>query len=770
MKKLYQAIDLVTIIILIALPYYLFEGKLYIGGDDTRLLYSYPFDYLRNFIFFTWTTNSTIGINQPTQFLVPFLSIWSLLNTVIENRVTLSYLSFSFPMILGFIFFKKFTKELFNLDDRYRVQFYLGSLCFILSPILIFDQYFIFLTTVWLLGVIPAIGYYYIKYLRTGSFINVYVSMLIAIVFSIALFSIPWILGLLLPLAAGILVLAYLSKRSEIITVIKRSFIFSIFIFLSQSFWLIGFLIPHIFKDQNSFAGRIASKGFVDTFTPTVLATAKGFIIYPLLNLFHRQIAFDFEWKLKNEFVNTYDQTVYLNFLFVGLIAFGIFSYKKCLDKETRAKYLFILTSLIASLFLFTANIGPLLNVFLFLGKLPGFVMFRNFYDKFAPGYIIIYSILITISLVLIKKRFPNKYIWVNTLTFLVILINFTTIKSTVNAPLWTTNNVYKTINMPPEYTDFMNDIKGNISSTNTILSVPFTASLYSVIKDAESNSVYVGTSPVKLFSGVNDISGDMSFNFTKETDVFSKLIISRSYKDLSEILFRHNVNYILLTKNIPQEVLTSYVFYAGALEKQDKEFLNAFTDGKIVGKSKNGNYVLYEVNNRNTLIASDNLYFKKESPVQYKLYIKNLKKDQALTLFDSFHGGWKLYLEKNPSMDFCSKEITSNPNGVTECKESFRFMQLDDIGYLWKKRIFENTHTTTDGVNNNWILHKNTIVNNYGNEYYTTNPDGSINVEITLYFRPQVYFYYGVMITFVTLLLSTIYLIFKKYKKNENK
>src|SRR5581483_10696093 len=108
----------------------------------------------------------------------------------------------------------------------------------------------------------------------------------------------------------------------------------------------------------------------------------------------------------------------------------------------------------------------------------------------------------------------------------------------------------------------------------NSIFMVPFGSSLYSVIKDTNSNNVYLGVSPVKIFSGVNDISGHYSFNFSDEANTIDGDIINRNYKKLQHILFEHNINYVMITKNIPSEVKGSYAYNLDLIAKQDSQFL----------------------------------------------------------------------------------------------------------------------------------------------------------------------------------------------------
>ncbi len=223
---MYNLLNLATIIFLLIVPYYIFGGKLYLGGDDTRLFYSYPFDFLKNATYFAWYNVSSVGINASNQYLIPFLVFWTLLSHIINNVVVLSYLALSFPLIFAFVYFKKFVKELFNLGSKFSLEIYIGSLFYILSPIIIINQLFIFLTSIWLLGLVPAVGYYYLKYLKTTKFLYVYICMLLCFIFAFAILSIPWLLGYALPFVGGLVILAILSKKADIIVFLKRSIIF----------------------------------------------------------------------------------------------------------------------------------------------------------------------------------------------------------------------------------------------------------------------------------------------------------------------------------------------------------------------------------------------------------------------------------------------------------------------------------------------------------------------------------------------------------------
>jgi hypothetical protein len=755
-KYLPVIVDICVIGAFFWLPYYLFAGKLYIGGDDTRLFYSYPYEFYKNVAYFAWYSVSSTGIYVSNQYLLPFLTLWILLKKVIPNEVIISYFAFSSPLILGYIFMKKFIQELFDISSENWIELRLGNLFYLLSPIIIINQLFIFLTAIWLLGVIPMIGYFYIRYLKTGVFTEVFKGMIVSIIFSFSILALPWLLGLLLPLLLVLPILVLFHSKKEIELFIKRSIIYFSPIIASQAFWVFGFIAPYLIKDKTSYADKFLSAGFLDTFSPTVLSTAVGTIMYPLLNLFHRQIAFDFGWKLKNDFLSLYDHTFALNFLFLIVFAVGVWGYKRYLDREKRGLFLTLLLAFLIALYFFTVNIGPLKDLFLLFGRIPGFVMFRNFFDKFAPGYVIIYSILMTVSLVIFKKQFSSLIRYVECAFLIVVLINFSTVKSTVNSPLWTTDNVYKTIRIPDEYLNFMQDIRSHISSTNNILSIPFGSSTYTVIKDSTSENVYVGVSPVKIFSGVNDISGHISFNFSKEANSIDKIIIERRYEELRKILHGYNINYVLVTNNIPKQVLASWIYDPNLLAKQDAEFMSAIA-GKKVLESSNGHYILYETKDPNILINSTDTVFRKLSPVKYELYIRNLKNPRTVTFNDTYHDGWKLFPSTIQKMDGCVGKPTI---GSMECPGRFDFFSQEDLGYLFEKIVASDSHTTTDGISNSWLLKPEELKKMLSKESYTINKDGSINVSLTLYFKPQLYLYYGLIISVLSLLAGTWYML----------
>lgn len=95
------------------------------------------------------------------------------------------------------------------------------------------------------------------------------------------------------------------------------------------------------------------------------------------------------------------------------------------------------------------------------------------------------------------------------------------------------------------------------------------------------------------------------------------------------------------------------------------------------------------------------------DTKINLKLH---LKKTQILHFLSNYHQGWGLYL-----------------GGV---------------------EILRDKHRLSDGWANSWVINPEYIKENFPKKYYQENSDGSIDVDLILYFKPQLNFYRGLLIS----------------------
>ena len=96
----------------------------------------------------------------------------------------------------------------------------------------------------------------------------------------------------------------------------------------------------------------------------------------------------------------------------------------------------------------------------------------------------------------------------------------------------------------------------------------------------------------------------------------------------------------------------------------------------------------------------------------------------------------------------------------VTECESNQKFFEGEELSYLTEKPVFDDTHKLVYEYANQWAIDSEYIKKNFDLSYYKVNSDGSIDIELTLYFKSQSYFYLGLMASGATLFGCVTYLI----------
>ncbi len=730
--RIWLMMNVVIVGLLLFLPYYLFGGRLFLGGDDTRIFYAYPREVMQSLAIYSWNTISSLSSYTPNHQFFPFLAILSWLETLIQSKTLLFYFTFSLPLILGFIYFQKFV--LLIIKSEYYAAFVV-ALLYILSPVTMFSQLLYFLSPAWLIALFPIYAYYFLKYIQHGGSTDVYKVVFWAILFSFANLGVPWLGGLFLPFIPAI-ILFFIRDRRSILPYVKRSVIFGISLAVSQLFWVVPFVISLLYQGDIGYAARVTDAAA--TFAATVNGTATGNVIYPLLTFYHRQFLSDINQPLVAIFANYYDYILPISLIFVVILAMGILQYKKVFRNEHLYVFHIFLIAFLAALYFFTVNIGVLKDIFILMGYIPGFGMFRNFTDKFALGYIFVYASLLYICLFVIHKT-SKFYRLILVTAFIAVFLNAAPVKQIVDSPLWTTKDISRILNIPSEYLSFMDDIRKNIPPSGQIFSLPQNIASYAIITEDDGRHTYAGVSPVKFFTGVNDLSGSGSYPPQIEEQI-KGAIIARNYEKLLTILRKINVSHVMVTNNTPPSVRKSYMYNADYLSYQDQALVDAIVDKEVM-RSTQGNYVLYQLKNPTMVITSQaNIDYIRVSPIQYEVTVRGISSPQKLLFAETYHPGWKVY--------------PSTGAGKTD-NETTLYTKLD-------KALFVDSHKPASSYGNEWTIDPMAI-RALGSSYYTSNTDGSVNAKIVLYFQPQIYAYVGAILTFFS--LSVVFIYLKKQK-----
>ena len=185
--------------------------------------------------------------------------------------------------------------------------------------------------------------------------------------------------------------------------------------------------------------------------------------------------------------------------------------------------------------------------------------------------------------------------------------------------------------------------------------------------------------------------------------------------------------------------------WYINELDKINfLEKIDIGTEELVVYENKDFRPHIYATQEKETVyreIPYEKVKFEQKNPTEYKVLLKNISQPAYLNFSESYHPDWK----------------------VRAGKFNWFNVLLDKNYFLPDKYHFKNNAKL-----NSFLINPEYIKQNFSKEYYKENPDGSIDVELTLYFKPQSYFYLGLFISGTTFLACLVYLGYDHYKRRK--
>lgn len=201
--------------------------------------------------------------------------------------------------------------------------------------------------------------------------------------------------------------------------------------------------------------------------------------------------------------------------------------------------------------------------------------------------------------------------------------------------------------------------------------------------------------------------------------------------EELLNLIRKFSGRFIFLHKDISSRWISDMRYVSEVLQILDRE-------GKVRLVDSNDLFDLYRLDNDYfipTVHSLSDTSFRMINPSKYHVRIR-LDEIRSMTFHQSFHSQWRVYgLKKEQYLD--------RYGGLTGA--------LKEIGFLWKDDYLRSSHEMVDEYANQWTLDPEYIKNTFPPGSWEENPDGSLNVFLTLYYRPQAFFYLGLLITGIT-------------------
>ena len=201
-----------------------------------------------------------------------------------------------------------------------------------------------------------------------------------------------------------------------------------------------------------------------------------------------------------------------------------------------------------------------------------------------------------------------------------------------------------------------------------------------------------------------------------------------------NELLDSSSIKYVIIPLADIENEDDFYVYYGNRQTYIDE--VNKLNFLKPINIGTQELLVFENTDYKPHIYLSDNLgeiTYQTSSPTQVSLKLENIKTPVYLNFTDNFHPDWKIRIGK-----FNWREIFSQKN------------------YF----LSEKYHTENPSQFNSFLVDPEYLINNYPLGSYRINPDGSLNISVTIYFRPQAYQNLGLIVSAMTFFACLSYLV----------
>jgi hypothetical protein len=203
-------------------------------------------------------------------------------------------------------------------------------------------------------------------------------------------------------------------------------------------------------------------------------------------------------------------------------------------------------------------------------------------------------------------------------------------------------------------------------------------------------------------------------------------------------------------------------------LEKGEYEF-NLYI-GNTISEIINSCDIVFSAENLVEPIKTPQLEYKQMNPTKYIVNVHNASESFPLIFSESFHPGWKLYIQPALADQGTGKFISENNQGTIQ-NENLYSDKFYDL--LFRKPVSDDRHFLINGFANSWWIDVSELQKQ---GEITKNADGTYDFSVYIEFEPQKYFYIGLLISSLTLVACLGYLVYiflfgvynKKRKKQE--
>lgn len=401
----------------------------------------------------------------------------------------------------------------------------------------------------------------------------------------------------------------------------------------------------------------------------------------------------------------------------------GIFEKGILENENNKAVLTYTITALIAMLGVGILAMfqGPLLQLFGLIFKIvPSvFLLYRYLDAKFGVIFILFILLAISAAYNVIKSKKVKIAINVFLIFINIFYLGFFSTKYFISP--------YSQVEIPSEYSETCTYLKNNSFRT---IKFPYSYDFlhFTNVSDKQvlSNDIFNQNCEHSLLSIRTLPSGD-------ETEIIKIYDLMVTSPDQFK---QRMVDLSIDTIIVDKQFIPNYSWYRISTESEKSTLINQIDTNYSQNKAyENKYFAVYEFKPASPFYLSNgNIAFNKANSTHYDLKINNITSDTTLEFQYTF-GSWNL----------------TKPN----------------TKYLLPDNLF--SHYKGRGFNNSWSINYSSLNQNCPNSYCQKNEDGSYNLSLQLWYKPQVIFE-EFMIIYIVILSSMVLYKFKNKPYDQTK
>ena len=546
---------------LMLLPFFWLGTDAFLGGDDTRLYFVYPSEWVERFALSAFGNGGLHGFGgySPQTFYVPFLVVLAVVGDL-APWLNLQALAFGISLSSGFLG-TYFTVMLLTRGNaeivQRRIAASLAGVMYVTAPLIVV-MYWV-QPLAWIVGVggAPVLIALSLRYFSSGGLGYLFAFAILSPLFAVGLFalpiSLPYVIGALLVVLGGTLLQTGRPERF-----LRRATLMVVVFMGVNAFWIIP--LAKSLVTPGSF-GALALGHSGESIAYNVRTVAQAQSIFDTLLLLP-SIAFLEGWGWTSAALwGWWGASLPLSLMLPAVIARALMIARAQNTALVRLFVAILMATLVLAYFQ-TVNVTTVgVEAFVVLAtKVPGFAMFRNFYAKFPGAYVFCYSLTFALAFVLVQSRLPTR--WQRpasvALALAIVLPGVPMLLGMpLSLPFGTSYPYTMKSQFPPAYMEAMSRLS-EIDPAGRVFEMPLSGNYWSILPLASADSVYVGSSPVKFLSGLDTFNSIDSFAVEGLPELETRVeraLDDRDYSALGAILRMLSIGNIIFVEGLQEDM-----------------------------------------------------------------------------------------------------------------------------------------------------------------------------------------------------------------------